>query len=177
MAELDPTKPQVTDPVTVADLARLLSIRGSLGVLDVADIIVPTISVGSLAPISVAIRQPAYRSTDVFSAGVLTAAAAGAIQADTTALPAGTYDVQLYMLPSAGLVGPLEMEVQHRDAADAATLAVWTFLIGSGVDGAGRQDQNFAYELANNERLRIVNIGALGAGDLTFAVIFARIRE
>ncbi len=178
MAEIDPNKPQATDPVTVADLARVLSIRGSLGVLDVLDVIIPTISVGSLAPISVTVLEPAFRSSDVFSAGVQTNAAANTVHADTTGLPTGTYDVRFTISPTTGLVGPVEFDIEHRNAANAANLAVLgRVLMGTAVDFARTFQMSIGYELVQGERLRILNLTGMGAGNLSYADIYARIRQ
>jgi len=177
VAEPDPNKPQVTDPATVADLVRILSVRGALGVLDVADIIIPTISVGSLSPLQVQIRQPVFRSVDAFSAGLLIAAGANTVHADTTALPAGDYDVQVHIQPTANLVGPLTLDLEHRDAADAANLAVLAInLVGSGMDVGQNLDLTFGYTLANDERLRVINPNAFGGTVRSYAVIWARLR-
>lgn len=176
MAELDPNKPQVTDPVTVAGLARVLSVRGALGVLDVADIIVPVISVGSLAPLEVAIRSPAFRSTDVFSAGLQTNQAINTVLADTGALTAGTFDITMFGSTTRLGAGVVVL-VQHRDAANAANLMTYTYLFHA-VAGVGRDDFSitFGYEFAANERLRILQGNAGAANEGYVATIFARIR-
>jgi len=179
MADPDPNKPQVTDPVTVADLVRVLSVRGSIGVLDVADVIVPTISVGSLSPLEVAVRAPVFSSTDVFSEGTQTAPAAAALLADTGALPAGTYDM-MFMCASddMGSTGRF-IAIQHRDAANAATLATWIFPVGTTTVSripAIWPMHSFSYFLAQNERLRAVNVITASAGSHYNATIFAVIR-
>ena len=172
MAEIDPNKPQVTDPITVADLVRVLSVRGSLGVLDVADVILPTISVGQITPLEVAIRTPAFRSTDIFSAGSILAPVAGTLLADTGALPAGTYDLT-FVLSNSGITSNTAWQFEHRNAADTANLA--TFPINTGRSGSGTLEFSIGYELATNERIRIITANDV-ASQRWAAAIFARIR-
>ena len=176
MATPDPNKPQVTDPATVADLARILSIRGALGVLDVADIIIPTISVGALAPLEVAIRTPAYRSVDVFSAGLQTAPGAGTIMADTGALPAGVYDVLISWNGREDNIAT-NWSLQHRNAANAANLMAMILVTQIAAGAFAANTLAIGYTLANNERLRVITNTATTGGRIFSATIFARIRN
>lgn len=176
MAEPDANKPQVTDPATVADLVRLLQVRGAIGVLDVADIVVPTISLGDVVTRSFNIRSPAFRSADVFSAGLQTAPAAGAILADTAALPAGTYDLMVLVNPTSdNSANDRSVDLEHRNAANTANLMLVQFN-ASRLIGAGVPLLSFGYELAVNERLRIITGVASAPGEIWGATIFARIR-
>jgi len=177
MADPDPNTPQVVDPERVVDLTRLLQIRGPLGVLNVLDTIVPVVNMGDVVARSITVNQPAFRSTDIFSAGVLLAPAVGTVLADTLALPEGTYDVQLQMSSNSANTFSDAFEVQHRNAADNANLATWSFLIATAPDRTtGYAQQAFAYELGINERLRIINTLIGEAGRAFACTIFARIR-
>lgn len=170
--ELTPGTPEVTDPVLIADLLQFLSVRGSLGRLPLADVVLPVINLGDVRTTAVDVRSPAFRSTDVFSAGKQTAAGANTIHADTTALAAGVYDAMVSVSTtfSSGNLGWL---VQHRDAANAATLAEWPMTQIRGNSGIV---YSFGYELGVNERLRILNDIAISAGEASCAFIFARVR-
>lgn len=177
MAEPDPTKPQVTDPVTVADLIRVLNIRGALGVLDVADVIIPTISVGQLSPLEVTLFTAVFRSTDIFSNGSILGPAGGTVLADTGPLPAGTYDVLLFGSTTDINGSNVGIAFEHRNAANAANLAVFLQLLQSQTVLANVMPRiSFAYELAANERMRMVNNSNSDAADRYVATIFARIR-
>lgn len=172
MAEPDPNTPQVVDPERVVNLTRLLQIRGPLGVLNVLDTIVPVVNMGDVVTRTVTVLQPAFRSTDVFSEGVRVAAPANTVHADTGALAEGTYDLQLYISPNQS--DNVHWEVQHRNAANTANLAIWPVLAPAAT-GTGLL-QELAYVLAINERLRILNIGGFSAGIQSAAFIFARRR-
>lgn len=172
MAERDPNLPQSADPELQADLVRLLRVQGPLGMLNVLDVVIPTVSMGQVVPLNVQVRQPSFRSTDVFSAGVQTAAAANFVHADTGALAQGIYDVFYYI--SINATNSPEWQVQHRDAANAANLAVWSRLRRR--DVGGPLEQTFGYEFGTDERLRILQTTNFDPGVRSNAVIFARRR-
>lgn len=172
MAEEDPNTPQAVDPETATNLVRLLQIRGPLGVLNVLDTIIPVVNMGDVVARTVAVLQPSFRSTDVFSAGKQVGAPAATVHADTGPLAEGIYDVLLQIPETTNT--SIVWDVEHRDAANAANLAVWSTII-SGTTG-GRFKQRFAYEFAANERLRILNEGGVAAGVTSVAFIFARRR-
>lgn len=177
MAEdLPPGTPEVDDPLLVADLIRLLSIKGAIGRLPLADIVIPVVNLGDVVQPTVEIRSPAFRSTDVFSAGVQVGAGANTVHADTGALVAGVFDVQLSIDRGNGTTNHEQWAIEHRNAANTANLAVWNY-INSASRAPYAFQQTFAYEFAVGERLRIINVVALVAGDTSNAVIFARRRE
>ncbi len=176
--ELPPGTPEVTDTILIAELLEFLSVRGRLGRLPLADLVVPVINLGDVRTANVDVLQPAFRSLDIFSAGPQTAPGAGTVLADTTAVPLGTYDCKVFGRSNSGAGFTETIRVQHRDAANAATLAEWDIGLingpGDAIVNSGLE--NFAYELALNERLRIVNPVAGQAGREYSATIFARIR-
>jgi len=178
MAETDPNTPQVVDPELTVDLTRLLQIRGPLGVLNVLDTIVPVVNMGDVVTRTVTVLQPSFRSSDVFSNGILNGPAANTILADTGALAEGVYDLimsfQTFDVPNALSA----FVVEHRNAANAANLAVWNYLTLSDntVNRVAYPNQMFAYEFSLNERLRISNNVGVPIGFGMTAVIFARRR-
>ena len=174
MAEPDPTIPQITDPTTVADLVRFLQVRGDLGLLNLADIVIPTVSLGSVVEQSIQVRSPAFRSIDVFSAGLLVAPAINTVMADTTGLAVGVYDVRYAVSTTEG--GRMTAAWEHRNAANAANLATVPLMLASGT-GQFSWQQDFAYEIGQGERLRIINTIAGAGGESWAAFIFARIRS
>lgn len=176
MAERDPNLPQSTDPELQADLVRLLQVQGPLGLLNVLDVVIPTVSMGQVVPLDVDTRRPAFRSTDVFSNGLVVGGAAGAILADTGQLASGTYDVNLVM-SSNDAGGPQQsIDIQHRNAANAANLAVWANLVDAPLNATLSLNYSFGYELGTNERLRAIQNLAAGATRVLVCVIFARRR-
>lgn len=172
MGEINPNEPQVRDPELEAELVRTLSIVGPLGVLRVADIVIPTISMGNVVEQTVAVRSPVFGSTNVFSNGVQTAAPANTIHTDTGNLAAGDYDLQIYISPHT--IESNVWFVQHRNAAGTANLAVWVWIMP--INGPPLY-QTIGYNMALNERLRIVNQFAFSAGIKSVATIFARRRN
>lgn len=178
MGQLDPSVPQVDDPELEANLIRALSVIGQIGKLRVLDVVLPTISMGNVVTQAVDLQMPSYRSTDVFG-GDTVAPAAGTVLADTTALPAGTYDVEI-LVASNGTTGFAEaIALEHRNAANSANLATWPYLLieGNATAGSFNWRHAFGYELGLNERIRLVKSGASTAGKSYVGLIFARIRS
>jgi len=172
MALPDPNLPQVVDTERTVDLTRLLQIRGPLGVLNVLDTIVPVVNMGDVVTRTVRVEQPVFSSSTVFSAGLLVAAPLNTVHADTSALAEGDYDV--IILGHANSSISFNWAFEHRDAANAANLATWfgaTFENDTG--GAPLPVQRFAYSFAPNERLRVLNLTAVPAGQHSHAAIFA----
>lgn len=169
--ELPAGTPEVDSPLLVADLLRLLNVKGAIGHLQLADIVIPTVSLGDVVTPSIDTRTPSFRSTDVFTAGLLTGSPAATIHADTGPLPAGVYDLSLYQ--AADATAPFGTE--HRNAANTVALAVWATLLLSGANN--QFNQLLGYELADNERIRISNVSDLGLGVFSTAWIFARRRS
>lgn len=173
MGDIDPSVPQVNDPELEADLIRALSVVGQIGKLRVVDIVIPTISLGNVIQQTVQVLTPAYRSTDIFSAGVAITPAAATVLADTGGLPAGTYDVQVHMSTTEE-TNRGNFEFQHRNSGDTVTLMTAAYAVNR--LGYGLTKISFGYELGDNERLRVLNIIVGGAGDRYAAVIYARRR-
>lgn len=173
--DVNEQEPVVNDPILLVDFLQLLSVKGNVGKLRVADVVLPTVSLGQVSTPAIQVRQPAFRSTDVFSNGILSGPAANAVMADTGQLEAGVYDVQTIITPNTGTITQ-RFAVEHRDAANAANLAVWNWLhAGTPAGGAGVY-WSLGYEFAANERLRIINLVASNAGETVAATIFARRR-
>jgi len=176
MAEIDPNTPQVVDPERVVDLTRLLQIRGPLGVLNVLDTIIPVVNMGDVVARTVTVLQPAFRTTDIFGVGVVTAQPAGTVLADTGPLAEGTYDF-IYNGLVYSTVASAEIRLEFRNAANTATLASWPNVGALFTSGAPPGwGYTFALELAINERLRAVQVQTLPAGQSAYATLFARRR-
>jgi hypothetical protein len=175
MAESDPSTPQVVDPELTVDLTRLLQIRGPLGVLNVLDTIVPVVNMGDVATSTVKILQPAFRSTDIFSEGVQIQQPANTLLADTGALAEGVYDVNINM--TSGLLEVNQtFQVQWRNAANSANLAVWPHVIRMVDANSISISLALALDFGATERLRILQMLASGINSDAAAVIFARRR-
>ena len=111
---------------------------------------------------------PAYRVTDIFSAGQQTNPAIGTVLADTGPLPVGAYSLQLDF--NASEVNNLDLE--WRDSPNAATLASVRF--------RNVPDENYRFfarfdVLNASERFRFITISGSNPGALYVATILARI--
>lgn len=89
------------------------------------------------------------------ASGQATAPAIGAVIADTGALPAGTYLVEIRAAGSCVRAAGKQLEVQHRNAANAANVNILATTPGEPVT-----TETFRVVLALNERIRIV-VGAV----------------
>lgn len=103
------------------------------------------------------------------SVGALTTAStAGTVIADSGALPAGDYTVDVE-LDAAGVVAAGKgLVVEHRNAANSATVKP----LGGCAAGASRTLTIRRISLAANERIRVIaNAVAFGAGETAIAAI------
>jgi len=157
-----PGIPQVVRDDIIADYVRELQIVGPLGVLNVSDTIVGMFFMGQRVPFEVTVSPPLYTSADVFSAGKQVAAGSGTVFADTTALPAGDYDISV-IVTAVTAVNALAWLIQHRDAANAANLSELTLVAHR--DGHQLGSLQFAYTVATDERIRVVNDTNFAAGE------------
>ena len=174
MAERDPTKPQLDFPDLVAELITQLRLRGQVGLLDFSDVVIPTFLVGSRG-VNFSGDPSAFSS-----AGVVTSSAAippaNFVLIDTGPLPAGTYNVYGH-LSLIGTTAAFQVSsLQHRDAANAATL---TTLARLPIDATNRIAETviplIGYEIGLNERLRVLSpSGVMTAGGIVASIFFQR---
>ena len=181
MARRDGLRPQLDFPELIADVISELRVRGPLGVLNLTDEVRPVYIIGaregSLEVTSVPVT---FGSAAVFHGAVATPAA-NAVIVTTGALPAGDYDILAHIAAVAlGTAVSAAPVLQHRNAADAATLAT---LLSVGVSaGAASVGPSAAmlpligYTLAINERLRVVNSADAVSSGVVTATIFAQRR-
>ena len=176
MAPRDPTLPQLDFPQLTADIIRQLRLTGQVGLLNFLDSIRPVYIVAQReGALSITVTPPIFTSADITDA-TANNPAVNAITGDTGPLPAGNYDVFASITQSGTLILNGTVQLQHRDAANAVTLAV---LINIAIDGAGFGHQDdlapIVYTLALNERLRVQNLGGAIVGVIS-TVIAAKIR-
>lgn len=101
------------------------------------------------------------------ASGQATASAIGAVIADTGPMPAGKYLLELRASASCVRTAGKQLQVEHRNAANAATLN----LLHS-TPGEPTHVETFRIVLAANERVRIV-VGAvaMGAGEIANGLV------
>lgn len=165
MAQRDANKVQLDFPQLTADLIAALRLTGTLGVLDLSDVVIPTISVGNVRPQTISVVPVAYDSAEIFS-GHLSTPALNAIVFDTGALAAGTYDCFFGFAFNRMSSGPT-LEFQWRNAANAANLATWFVPVFDGVGGYNSGPVGpFSLNIGLNERIRAQNTVIASAGEL-----------
>lgn len=166
MAPRDPLAVQLDFPQLTADLIDQLRLTGTLGVLNFSDTVVPVYLVGDNG-ISFEIAEPAIATAQITD-GTAANPAATAVIVDTGQLPAGIYDMQLYMAYAASAAPEGYLEWQHRNAANVATLATWR--MGTRGPGYDAFTTRFSVLVQLNERYRLVcTAGLTGVGGGTIS--------
>ncbi len=158
MAPRDPNKVQLDFPVLVADLIDQLSLTGAVGVMEFSDVVTPVFLIGSRG-ITFGSLLPDFASTEI-TFGSAVSPAINAVIADTGQLPAGTYDLfaSVSVAGNSGIGGVIAL--QHRDAANAATLATILAIQMTGTNLQSAIDlPPIGYQIGLNERIRCFQVG------------------
>lgn len=170
MAERDASRVQLDFPQLTADIIRQLRLTGTVGLIDFLDAVRPVYIVASReGALAFTASAPLFASAGITS-GHANAPLINAIIADTGPLPAGSYDIFANM--ASHLSAPLgPVQLQHRNAANAATLAV----LLQTQSGAATTVMTAAlplmgYTLALNERLRFQSLAGNSAGSISVVV-------
>ena len=167
----DPRIPQLDNPELVAALLNELQIIGQIGLLDFVPAVNPVFIVGSRG-LSINNEPPVYQSAEIFD-GLALAPLANVVIADSGPLPAGDYDIWASIafggIATAGSSG--QVVLQHRNAANAATLATLLQLATATVSttGFGALPQT-GYRLALNERIRVITLTQTTSGAVTASI-------
>lgn len=177
MPPRDPNTTQLDNPALVRDLIEQLQILGTIGLLDFVPAVNPVFIVGSRG-LAINVERPAYGSANITSAEA-SLAAASAVVGDTGPLPAGTYDIWANCETAANAAADgHQMALQHRNAANAATLATLAQIPISQVSRAV-QDVYLpltGYILLEDERLRWQHVGGTALAGVVSTVIAQRLR-
>lgn len=167
----DPRVPQLDNPELVAALLSELQIVGQIGLLDFVPAVNPVFIVGSRG-LSINVEPVVYQSAEIFD-GLTLAPAVNAIIADTGQLPAGDYDLfaNIGYSGTATAGSGAQVSLQHRNAANAATLAT---LLQIAAATSAQVDSlilpGTGYRLATNERLRVQVLSAGISGSATATI-------
>ena len=176
MAQRDASKVQLDFPQLTADIIAALQLTGTLGLFNMSDVVIPTISVGNVRPQTFELSPIVFTSSQIVH-GSQFSPAANTVIADTGPLAAGTYDIKASMSLNATIsLTSTSYNLQHRNAANAATLATLLSIAPS----AGRDEGQailpiMGYVIALNERLRLIT-GTAGLVNVVSGEIFAAIR-
>lgn len=158
---------RIIDPDLIAAIVRQLNVRGELAPFDISQVAVPVFDIGKLTALDT-IQAVGTRSDQTFVPGappalndgnalsdVVNNPAAGASIFDSGQLAAGI--IWLTFSATTDVTGTL-LELQWRNAANAATLASWNFLMEPGQTVSIGP---FSPSLLLNERFRVVNVNVL----------------
>ncbi len=186
--------PLIIDPALQASVIRQFNLRGELSPFLLTNRVVPTFDIGTLVTAvvptvvttqagstgvrigtlndatAVITSKPGINDNDVTDGGTSINPAALTVLVDTG--PIVGQQGQLWFYAIIGANVPVDFRIEWRNAADAATVAAWTILVG------GPSAVPFAFELnledmQVNERIRIVNVGAV-VGTVSSNIAFRR---
>jgi len=152
MPDRDPAKVQLDFPQLTADLISQLQLVGVIGLLDFQTSVQPTFIVGSRG-LTITQEKPLYLPAEIFQEEVINPAV-NAIFADTGQLPAGDYDIQAWLSVSQTVGLDNSIQLQHRNAANTATLTSWFMFVTVGTTNNLHVD--FSLRLADDERFRVL---------------------
>lgn len=162
-------KPQVVDEAFVDDMVRDLQVVGTMGVLDVADGIVPVYLLGQRTAFKVEIEEPSFKFTELFTEGFQGSAPAATLMAETGQLPVGIYDFWVHF-GGASAVATGRYVLRWLDAALAEKI-IWT--PDAGQEYGGSHSLKFALELATGEGIEVETLATVTNSSV---VIAARLR-
>ncbi len=184
----------IIDPALQAAVIRQFNLRGELAPFNLTENVVPVFDIGALTgnlptvvttlagsqglrigtlggnPYLVT-ESPRYDDTDVVDSRSVTNPTAGQVLADSGQLSPANQQLCAAVISSDGALS--DFSIQWRDAANAVTLASWTFILGT----AGTSSVNwgkFNLNFSNNERIRIVSDSAV-TGDVAATIMTVNI--
>lgn len=175
MSTRDPSRVQLDFPQLLADIIRQLKLTGTVGLLEFSDQVTPVYIVAQReGALSIDLTPIAFSSAEIVFGGLVNPVI-DAVIADTGALPAGDYDIFASISSVGTIVAGGLVVVEHRDAANAVTLAR---LLNLTMINTILSNQAFlplvGYRLSLNERLRVTVTAAIAG--MAAGTIGARIR-
>jgi len=150
MALIDPNKPQSTDEQLTNELISDLRVRGPFGRLDVGDVVLPIYALDLSDRVRSAVAgYPVIGRTISVSSLTVGPSAANITVTDTGQLAAGTYDLLIRLMIVQDGLGIVNGLIQHRDAANGASINDWHF--------SGGFDTSWwmGITILQNERVRV----------------------
>ncbi len=165
----------IVDPQLQASVIRQFNLKGELAPFNLTENVVPIFDIGALVrtvdPTVVTTlagsqgvrvgtngtglltRPVSFGDTQIDNSGPVVNPAAGTVLADTGALGAGAQQVHWTINNNAAAVS--DFAVEWRDAAEAVTLAIWTFFVGGNAPSM-HMFNPLMLQFVASERLRIV---------------------
>ncbi len=170
--------PIVTDNVALQNWINSLGLQGLVPPLRGLPFVLPVAVVANPVPLSAQVGIGAiYSPGDIFSAGKQGAPAGNVVLADTGQISAdATLDLVIHFAMNGTDPGneKYEVDVQHRDAANAANVATLRVFTGNSKDGPAIFV--ITYNVLTGERIRVINLLAGAAGTQYSSTIWARAR-
>lgn len=154
MPARDPQAVQLDFPLLVADLISELRLIGGVGLLNFLPEVRPTYIVGSRAGALTVTAAPVIYLPAEIATGRTTNPAANAVIVDTGQLAAGDFDVKAFMTAVGATMTRELIELQHRNAANSATINAWQMGMVGGA--TVHMEVDFSLTIATNERLRVL---------------------
>ncbi len=172
----------IVDPELVARVVRQFNLKGPLAPFNLTENVIPTFDIGQLTGIapdptvvtttqgsqgvrvgvavgaSLPTQTTAYFPAQVSNSGSVTNPGAATVLVDTGALGTGAHLVHWMVNSDAAAASVFDIE--HRNAANSANLAVWNVQFPAG-GGAFGMFQQLTMNVIFGERFRIVNPAAI----------------
>lgn len=170
MPPRNPNAVQLDFPQLVADIIEQLNLTGTVGLLDFSPEVVPVYLAAARSGVFNIAEQPTFLSAGIFSNQQI-AAAANTVLLDTGQLAAGVVDVKAGQT-NIGDTNSGIVSLQHRNAANAATLAEWFSPRINATPHGDVLPLTMSLTLATNERLRwILDATAMSGGSRSCSYI------
>ncbi len=180
--------PTIVDPALVASVVRQFNLRGEMSPFILTNAVIPTFDIGKLVSAAVpeevttllgfnGVRVGTSRTDTAISTGEVASLAAGVEDGGVIVNPLAAA-ILLVGIASANSAPhvlqvavscnvPADIVVEHRNAANAANLATWTFLLGGPAAGPNNPFVfKLTHFLATGERIRLL----VGAGNIVGTV-------
>ncbi len=173
----------IVDPALQAAVIRQFNLRGELAPFNLTENVIPVFDIGKLTSLAEAptvvtttfgqqglrigtdsasegliTRPKAFDDAQIVNSGAVVNPAAGTVLADTGQLAAG--DRMVHWLINSNAAAVTDFSVEWRDAANAVTIAIWTFFVGGNTESV-QMFNPLVLTFATNERLRIVATGVV----------------
>ncbi len=183
----------IIDPALQAAVIRQFNLRGELAPFNLTENVVPVFDIGALtgnlptvvttlagsqgvrvgtadARFYLPTALPVINDPERFDGGFTTNPGANAVVADTGQLSVGDHLVWAQFSSDTAAV---QAQLQWRDAANAVTLASWSFLVDP---GGPAQTPIFMAEVSADERFRWSTIRAV-VGDVAAGIVAQQVFE
>ncbi len=180
----------IVDPALQAEVIRQFNLRGELSPFNLTENVVPIFDIGKLlstvtptvvttlagsqgirvgtnsAINALAVRNTGFNDAMIVNSGRVTNPTAGTVLADTGQLVANGQVIHWIICSDSATL--TLFDIQWRNAANSATIATWSYLVGGNLPCVQMFNQ-LNLNIVNNERVRIVAVAAV-TGDVNATI-------